>query len=244
MKVSVIIPCYQEEGNIQECLRRIPLLGAETECLVVDDASTDRTREKIVELMASHPHVRLIAFNRNQGKAEAVRAGIAQASGDVVMILDADMSVPPEELSLFVEAVHRDQQALVIGTRLVYPFDKRAMSWLNRMSNRVTAWLFSNFLHTRITDTLCGTKALWRNNALHIPRVTDRWGDFGFLLGAAQRNLTIVEVPVHYQPRMTGSSKMKPFPDGFLLFVSCLQVGCRLLFLRYGRAIRASSPLQ
>lgn len=225
MKFSIIIPCYNEEGNIQQCLRRIPPLEIESEYIVVDDGSKDGTRQKVVEVMEEDPRVRLVAFDCNQGKAKAVKAGIEQAHGEIVMILDADMTVRPEDTPVFFDAALREKNALVIGTRFVYPFDKKAMRWLNRISNRITAWLFSRFLKTKITDTLCGTKALWREGALKMPLGTDRWGDFDFLLGAGWQGLKIIEVPIHYQPRLIGRSSMRVFPDGFLLFKNCLRTG-------------------
>ncbi|MBI1977110.1 MAG: glycosyltransferase family 2 protein [Candidatus Omnitrophica bacterium] len=225
MKLSIIIPCYNEEGNIQQCLRRIPELGIECEYVVVDDGSQDQTRRKVLEAMKENPRVRLAAFDRNQGKAKAVKSGIEQARGEIVMILDADMTVRPEDIPVFLDAALQKKNALVMGTRFVYPFDKKAMRWINRISNRITAWLFSKFLKTKITDTLCGTKVLWREKALQMPLGRDRWGDFDFLVGAGWLGLEIIEVPIRYQPRLNGKSSMKAFPDGFVLFKNCLRAG-------------------
>lgn len=231
MKLSILIPCFNEEGNIQQCIRRIPPLKIECEYLVIDDGSRDGTRQKVIQIMREDPRVRLIAFDRNHGKSKAVKAGIEQARGDLVMILDADMTVRPEEIPLFLDAALREKDALVMGTRFFYPFDRRAMRWINRISNRITAFLFSLFLRTKITDTLCGTKVLRREEALKMPLGKDRWGDFDFLLGAGYRKLKIVEVPIHYQPRLFGVSSMRAFPDGFLLFTHCLRAG--YLLARY-----------
>ena len=209
MKLSIIIPCYNEEGNIQQCIRRIPELGIECEYVVIDDGSKDQTRRRVLEIMKENSRVRLTAFDRNQGKAKAVKAGIEQARGEIIIILDADMTVRPEDIPIFLNAALQDKNALVIGTRFVYPFDRKAMRWINRVSNRITAWLFSKFLKTKITDTLCGTKVLWREKALQMPLGRDRWGDFDFFLGAGWRKLKVVEVPIHYQPRKNGDSSMK-----------------------------------
>jgi glycosyltransferase involved in cell wall biosynthesis len=234
MKLSIIIPCYNEEGNIQQCIRRIPPLEIESEYVVVDDGSKDNTRQKTLEIMQENPRVRLVTFDRNQGKAKAVKAGIAQARGEIVMILDADMTVRPEDIPVFFDAALRERNALVIGTRFIYPFDRKAMRWINRISNRITAWLFSQFLKTKITDVMCGTKALWRKEALKIATGTGRWGDMDFMMGAGLRNLKIVEVPIHYQPRVSGSSSMKVFPDGFLLLLNLLKISYRLITRRNG----------
>lgn len=225
MKVSIIIPCYNEENNIQQCIRRIPPLEIESEYVIVDDGSKDSTRQKVLEVMQEDPRVRLVALDRNQGKAKAVKAGIEHTRGEIVMILDADMTVRPEDIPIFLDAILQEKNALVMGTRFVYPFDKKAMRWINRISNRISAWFFSKFLQTKISDTLCGTKVLWREEALKMPLGRDRWGDFDFLLGAGWQRLKIIEVPIHYQPRLNGKSSMKAFPDGFLLFKSCLRVG-------------------
>jgi len=242
MKLSILIPCYNEEDNIQECLSRIPPLDVECEYIVIDDGSKDNTRQKILEVMQENPRVRLAAFDRNQGKAKAVKAGIEQARGEIVMVLDADMTVRPEDIPIFFDAALREKNALVIGTRFIYPFDKKAMRWINRISNRITAWLFSRFLKTKVTDTLCGTKALWREKALQMPLGRDRWGDFDFFLGAGWQGLKIIEVPIHYQPRLSGRSSMRAFPDGFLLFKDCLRTG--YLLSQYHNKKKKGYPLK
>ena len=101
LSVSVVVPCHNEEGNVFECARRVPDMGAGTEVIFVDDGSSDETRDKILAVMAHDPRIRLLAYDANHGKANAVRAGFAAARNDVLMIVDADMSVAPEDLPKF-----------------------------------------------------------------------------------------------------------------------------------------------
>lgn len=222
LSCSVVIPCHNEEDNIEECIRRVPDMGAGTEVVVVDDGSTDGTRKRIQEVMHRDNRVRLVAFDRNQGKAQAVRAGFEAARGDVLMILDADMAVVPEELSKFLRPLQDGTADFVNGTRLVYPMQGRAMKVANFLGNKAFCFLASWIVRQRVSDTLCGTKAMLRSDYLRMPRSgKERWGDFELLFGAARLRLRILEIPVHYQERRAGKSKMRVLRDGWLFLCAC-----------------------
>ena len=222
LSVSVVVPCHNEEGNIAECVRRVPTFGRRTEILVVDDGSTDGTRASVEALMRADPRVRLIAFDANQGKANAVRAGFEAARGDVLMILDADIAVPPEDLPKFLAPFQAGTADFVNGSRLVYPMQGRAMKFTNFLGNKTFCFLVSWILRQRVSDTLCGTKAMLRADYLRMPRGgRERWGDFTLLFGAARLKLRILEIPVHYQERRAGKSKMRAMREVWLFLHAC-----------------------
>ena len=229
LSCSVVIPCHNEAENISECVRRVPQLGDWTEIVVVDDGSTDGTRDKVAELMREDPRVRLIVLEKNQGKASAVRAGFFAARGDVLMILDADMAVNPEELSKFLIPLQEGTADFVNGTRLIYPMHGKAMKTANFLGNKGFCFLASKALRQRVSDTLCGTKAFFRRDYLRMPiGGKERWGDFDFLFGAARLKLRILELPVHYTERRAGKSKMRVVVDGWRFLRACV-TGWRML---------------
>jgi len=215
VSVSVVVPCRNEAGNIQHAVERIPAMGKHTEILFCDDQSTDGTAREIERMQALHPDKRIrLIQGPGRGKAENVWTGFRAARGDVLMILDADLTVMPEELPMFFRALVSSRGDFINGTRLVYPVQERAMKFANMIGNKLFGLLFSFLLDQRIKDTLCGTKALWRKDWLRMETnlgtwgITDLWGDYELLFGASKLNLEIVEVPVHYQERTHGVTKM------------------------------------
>jgi cellulose synthase/poly-beta-1,6-N-acetylglucosamine synthase-like glycosyltransferase len=179
--------------------------------------------------MEQDPRVRLVAYDTNHGKANAVRAGFDAARHDVLVILDADMTVPPEDLPRFLAPLEGGTAEFVNGTRLVYPMAGQAMPTANFLGNKAFCFLVSWVMRQRVSDTLCGTKALLRRDYLSMPLSgRDRWGDFDLLFGAARAKLRVVEIPVHYRERVVGESKMNARRDGLLFLRACL-AGWRML---------------
>ena len=222
LSCSVIIPCHNEEGNVEECVRRVPNMGTSTEIIIVDDGSTDGTRSRVLGIMDNDPRVRLVAFDQNRGKADAVRAGFEAARGDALMILDADMAVMPEELPKFLKPLQTGRADFVNGTRLVYPMEGRAMKAGNFLGNKAFCYLASWVLRQRVSDTLCGTKVLFKRDFMRMPiGGKERWGDFDLLFGAARMKLRILEIPVHYQERRAGKSKMRAMIEVWYFLLSC-----------------------
>jgi len=215
LSVSVVVPCRNEEGNIEAAVQRIPELGAGTEIIFCDDKSTDNTRAEVERVIREYPrkNIRLVE-GPGICKSKNVWAGFDAARNDILMILDADLTVMPEELPRFLEAIASNRGEFINGSRLVYPVPREAMKLANRAGNVAFSWLFSLLLGQRIKDTLCGTKVLRRADWLRLKKyidywgVSDRWGDYDLLLGAAKLNLRIVDLPVHYQERVAGVSKM------------------------------------
>ncbi len=220
---SVIIPCFNEEGNIAECIKRTPHMGSFTEVVVVNDGSRDRTVEVVKALMPSNSNITLITYEKNQGKGNAVLKGMKAAKGDIVMILDADMTVPPEELTDFFEALESKTADFASGTRFLYPMEKEAMRLANYFGNIVFSKLVEVIVGSECSDTLCGTKAMRKVDFADFKLEDAAWGDFDLIFHAARRKLKCVEVPVHYKNRVAGESKMKAFSSGISFLKLCLR---------------------
>lgn len=226
---TVVVPCKNEEDNVPAIPVRVPRMGRRTEIIFVDDRSSDRTAERVREAMAAHPDrpIKLVP-GPGEGKGAAVRAGLAHATGDVFMILDADMTVMPEDLPAFFEAISGNKGEFINGSRLIYPLGAQAMRTANVLGNKVFAAVFTFLLEQRVTDTLCGTKAVMRDNYAKILSTraefgnVDRWGDYDWIFGAARNHLKIVELPVHYVERVAGESKMtKRLRNGLVMLRMC-----------------------
>ena len=190
---------------------------------MVDDGSIYRTAEMVRKIAKRRSGVRLISYHQNRGKGFAVKRGFDEATGDVLMILDADMSVPPEELKRFFEIISKGKADFVNGTRMIYQMEDQAMRNLHIFGNRIFGKIFSWLLGQRVTDTLCGTKALLKKDYKKIEMGKCRWGDFDLLFGAARLRLRMAEIPVHYRKRVAGESKMKTFRHGFFLLRMCFR---------------------
>lgn len=223
--VSVIVPTRNERGNIEAAVRRTPDMGSATELVFVDGWSTDGTVEEIERVMRAYSHrrIRLIAQDGRKGKGQAVRQGFAGATGDVLMILDADLTVAPEDLPKFFHAICDGVGEFINGTRLVYPMHERAMRFLNKLGNKFFSMLFTWLIGQRFRDTLCGTKVLSRAHYARIAAARaelgdfDPFGDFDLIFGAARQDLQIIEVPVRYGERTYGTTNISRFRDGLLL---------------------------
>jgi hypothetical protein len=227
--VSVIVPCRNERGNVLTAVQRIPEMGKHTEIIFSDDKSTDGTADEVRRAQALYPH-RDIRLVDGPGicKAENVWSAFRHATGDVLMILDADLTVMPEELPFFLRALVQGRGEFINGSRLVYPVPKTAMKFFNQVGNKVFGAVFSYLLSQRFKDTLCGTKVLWRKDWLRIEKelgtwgIRDLWGDYELILGASKLHLEIVEVPVHYQERVYGVTKMtRVFSNGVRMLRIC-----------------------
>jgi hypothetical protein len=223
-RVSVIVPARNEAGNIAEIFRRVPDMGKETELVFVEGHSRDGTFEAIEHAMADHPDKRCMLMRQSGiGKGDAVRVGFAAATGDVLMILDADLTVAPEDLPLFYRALTTGKGECINGVRLIYPMEKRAMRFINHLGNKFFSMAFSWILGQPIKDTLCGTKVLWKKDwdAIVANRSYfgdfDPFGDFDLLFGSAKRNLKVVDLPIRYRERTYGTTNIQRWRHGWLL---------------------------
>jgi SAM-dependent methyltransferase len=222
--VSVIVPARNESGNIKAIFERTPQMGRMTELIFVEGHSKDDTYAAIEREIAAHPTTpSLLLRQPGIGKADAVRLGFEKASGDVLMILDADLTVPPEDLPRFYEALVSGKGEFINGVRLVYPMEKEAMRTLNFLGNKFFSLAFSWLLGQPIKDTLCGTKVLWKKEYEQITRNRsyfgdfDPFGDYDLIFGAAKLNLKIVDLPIRYRERTYGSTNISRWKHGLLL---------------------------
>jgi SAM-dependent methyltransferase len=235
--VSVIVPARNEAGNIENLIKRLPKLGKQTELIFVESGSVDSTWNKILDAKAQNSQIdiKVIQLNEN-GKAAAVNAGFDLATGDVLMILDADLTVAPEDLPKFYDAIARNKGDFIYGSRLVYQMEKEAMRFLNLIGNKFFSLLFTWLLDQRFKDTLCGTKVLFKKDYLRLKQNRnyfgnfDPFGDFDLLFGAYKLNLCMVELPVKYHERTYGRTNISRFKHGFLLLRMCFFAARKIKF--------------
>lgn len=222
--VTVLVPCRNEMGNIEDVVTRLPRFCQDMEILYVEGHSNDGTLAEIERVISAYPQYDIKVMVQNgEGKGDAVRAGFAAARGDVLMILDGDLTTPPEFLPKFYQALINGKGEFINGSRLVYPMENDAMRFLNLSANLVFSWLFTWLLNQRFTDTLCGTKVLFRRHYVRIAEGRsyfgdfDPFGDFDLIFGATKLNLKVIEIPVRYASRTYGESQISRFRHGWLL---------------------------
>jgi SAM-dependent methyltransferase len=235
---SVVIPCRNEAGHIRPLVERLPDLGPNSEFLFVEGNSSDDTEEVIRQVIRERPELPLKLLKQpGKGKGDAVRYAFGHARGEVVLILDSDMGVAPEDVPRFVDALQRGKGELINGSRLVYPMEGRAMRFLNLLANKSFALLFSWLLGQQVRDTLCGTKALYREDYERIAAARsyfgdfDPFGDFDLLFGAARLNMRIVDLAVRYHERSYGTTNISRFRHGLLLVRMSVFAARKLKFL-------------
>jgi len=227
--VSVVVAARNEEGNIPSIFSRVPQMGSGTELIFVEGGSSDNTYATIEKAIADAPHgdnprrnVKLFR-QTGVGKGDAVRKGFAEATGDILMILDADLTVPPEDLPRFYDAIANDKGDFVNGVRLIYPMEDQAMRMANLIGNKFFSLAFSWLIGQPIKDTLCGTKVLWRKDYEQLAANRayfgdfDPFGDFDLLFGAAKLNLKIVDLPIRYRERTYGTTNIQRWKHGWML---------------------------
>ena len=236
--VSVIVPARNEAGNIPDIFARMPQMGECTELVFVEGHSGDNTYSAIEAAIGAHPE-RCCQLIRQAGvgKGDAVRLGFARARGKMLMILDADLTVPPEDLPRFYEALCSGKGEFINGVRLVYPMEKQAMRFLNLLGNKFFSLAFSWLLGQPIKDTLCGTKVLWKKDydAIAANRAYfgdfDPFGDFDLIFGAVKLNLKITDLPIRYRERTYGTTNIQRWKHGWLLLRMVIFAARRFKFV-------------
>jgi Glycosyl transferase family 2/Methyltransferase domain len=221
---TIVIPARNERGNIEAAIQRIPRFAKTLEIIFVEGHSSDGTWSEIERVVQANPHLNIKAMRQSgEGKADAVYTGFDAASGDVLMILDADLTMPPEQLSKFWEAIHTQKGELINGSRLIYPIEHESMRFLNLVANKIFSFLFTWLLGQRFTDTLCGTKVLRRSDYVRLKTAPsyfgkfDPFGDFDLIFGASKLGLKIIEVPIRYASRTYGETQISRYRHGLLL---------------------------
>jgi len=223
--VSVIVPARNEKGNIEQIVKRIPQMGKHTEIIFVEGNSTDNSFDEIKIICDKYSNELDLKYAKQdgKGKADAVRKGFEMAKYKILMILDADMTVPPEDLPKFYEAISSGKGEFINGSRLVYPMEKDAMRTLNIMGNKFFSMMFTWILNQRIKDTLCGTKVLTKKNYENLKTAKkflgdfDPFGDFDLIFGASKINLKFAEIPIRYKARIYGETNISRFKHGWML---------------------------
>jgi hypothetical protein len=236
--VSIIVPARNEAGNIPAIFQRTPRMGEFTELVFVEGHSQDQTSAAIQAEMLAHPEWRTQLMHQSgRGKGDAVRMGFDCAQGDILMILDADLTVPPETLPRFYDAIVSGKGDFVNGVRLVYPMEKEAMRFFNFLGNKFFSIAFSWLVGQPVKDTLCGTKVLWRRDYEVVASNRayfgdfDPFGDFDLLFGAARFNFKIVDLPIRYAERTYGTTNIQRWKHGLLLLKMVAFASRRIKFV-------------
>lgn len=235
--VTIVVPARNEMGNIENAVKRTPKFGSHQEFIFIEGNSSDGTYDEMLRVQKAYPEVDIKVMKQSgKGKGNAVREAFAAASCDILMILDADLTTPPEDMPKFYEALRNNKGEFINGCRLVYPMEKEAMRFLNFLANKFFGWFFSYLLGQRMKDTLCGTKVLFKKDYETILANRsyfgdfDPFGDFDLLFGAAKLNLKITEVIVHYRDREYGSTQISRFSHGWLLIQMSLFAARKIKF--------------
>lgn len=235
---SVIIPVRNEAGNIEAAVVRTPELGLGTELIFVEGHSTDNTWEEVQRIARKYPHRNIrVVLQHGEGKGDAVREGFEAAKGELLFILDADLTMPPEELPKFYEVARYGAAEFINGVRMVYPMEREAMRFLNMLANKLFGVAFTWLLGQPLKDTLCGTKVLFRADYERLARNRkyfgefDPFGDFDLLFGAAKLNLRMIDLPIRYHARTYGQSNIRRWRHGWLLLRMVLFAARRLKFV-------------
>ncbi len=226
--VTILVPCRNEKGNIEQAVNRTPLFGTHQEFIFVEGHSRDGTYEEVERVSKAYPHkdIKLLK-QRGRGKGDAVRFGATMAHGEVLMVLDADLTVSPEELPKFYEAIRSGKGEFINGCRLIYPMEDEAMRFLNLVANKLFGLFFSWLLGQRFKDTLCGTKVMFKRHYdelaanRHYFGDFDPFGDFDLIFGAVKLNLKVLEMPIRYKNRIYGTTQIQRFRHGLLLIKMC-----------------------
>jgi SAM-dependent methyltransferase len=221
---TIVIPARNERGNIEPAVKRLPLFSEDIEIIFIEGHSEDGTFEEMERVKAAYPERDIKTMRQpGKGKADAVFTAYDVARGDVLMILDADLTMPPEQLPKFWDAIRSGKGEFINGSRLVYPLENDAMRFLNLIANKIFSYLFSWLLNQRYTDTLCGTKVMRRGDYYRLRDGKayfgdfDPFGDFDLIFGASKLNLKTIDLPIRYAARSYGETQISRFRHGIML---------------------------
>lgn len=221
---TVVIPARNERGNILPAIERLPNFCSDIEVIFIEGHSRDGTFEEMERVKQAFPnHDIKVMRQSGKGKADAVFTAFDAARGDILIILDADLTMPPEQLGKFWDAISSGRAEFINGSRLIYPLESESMRFLNLLANKTFSILFTWLLDQRFTDTLCGTKVLRRSDYQRIKAGRsyfgdfDPFGDFDLIFGASKLNLKCVDVPIRYAARTYGETQISRFSHGLLL---------------------------
>jgi len=236
--VTIVIPARNEKGNIEKAIQRTPAFGSDQEFIFIEGNSADGTYEEMLRVQKKYLDKKIVVMKQTgKGKGNAVREAFDAATNEILMILDADLTMPPEDLPKYYNALVENKAEFINGCRLVYPMEGEAMRTLNLIANKIFGVLFSYLLSQKLKDTLCGTKVLYKEGYLTIKENRnyfgdfDPFGDFDLLFGASKQNLKIIEVPIKYKDREYGETQIKRFSHGWLLLKMCFFAARKIKFI-------------
>lgn len=237
--ISIVVPARNEAGTIEKIATELPELGTFTEIIFIEGNSIDNTYEEIKRVANKLGKTRRIVFGKQdgKGKGDAVRKGFDMATGDILTIYDADMTVPAEDMRKFYNAIAENKGDFINGSRLVYPMQKQSMRILNFFGNKFFSLAFSWILGQSLKDTLCGTKVIWKSDYEKVKKGRsffgdfDPFGDFDLLFGAAKLNLKIIDLPIHYRERIYGATNISRWKHGWLLLRMTIFAARKIKFI-------------
>lgn len=217
-KISIIVPCYNEEQTVAELLNRLqvaPTPGWEKEILVVDDASRDRTRSILKQY---ENNMRVIYCEKNGGKGTAVRLGVEYATGDYVLIQDADLEYNPDDIQNLLAVIDRAEADVVYGSRTINPLTPRG-GLMARLGVRFITKLINTLYRLSLTDVWTCYKLFPREAAGDL--VAGRFdSELLFTAALARRNYRFAEVSISYAPRPVSEGKKIRYRDGIYAIIA------------------------
>jgi len=214
VNLSVVMPVYNEKDTIREILSQVRAVGLVTQLIVVDDYSTDGTREILREEARSDPLMTLVLHERNQGKGAAVRSGLERFSGDVVIIQDADLEYDPRDYAALIRPIVEKRVKVVYGSRFIGP--RKDMLLLHWIGNQLLTLLTNILFDSTLSDMETCYKVLSADVAQQLHIKSDRWGiDPEITAKVLKRGNRIFEVPISYYGREFNEGKKISWRDGF-----------------------------
>jgi dolichol-phosphate mannosyltransferase len=218
VKLSVVIPCFNEEQTLRQCIERVLTLRSadlDLEIVIVDDCSKDRSLQIARELQSSHQEIRVIHHDRNQGKGAALRTGFREASGDFVAIQDADLEYEPHELRNLVEPLRDGRADVVIGSRFKGAGTHRVLYFWHSVGNRILTLLSNMFTDLNLSDMETCYKVFRREVIQGIDIEENRFGfEPEIVAKIAHRHLRIYEMAISYRGRTYAQGKKITWKDG------------------------------
>ena len=221
MKLSVLMPVYNERKTLAEIVSRVlnqTINGIDSlELVIVDDASTDGSTEIIEQLAKTHQQIKPIFEKKNRGKGAAIRAAIAVASGDIAIIQDADLEYDPKDFELVLTPILQDSAEVVYGSRFMVKKGGRDLYSKHALGNRFLTFLSNKFTNLNLTDMETCYKAFRLQPLKTIPLRSDRFGiEPEITAKIAKRNLRFHEVPISYHARTYAEGKKIKWKDGIV----------------------------
>ena len=215
LTLSVIMPCFNEVDTIEEVLGRVEAVGIADEIIIVDDGSTDGSRDVLAQIEAQHrPHVRIIYHDHNQGKGAAIVTGFAAATSDVFLIQDADFEYDPREYPTLLKPIEEGIATVVYGSRFLGG-PRKAMNFWNMVANRVLT-LTTNILYNAILSDMETCYKVFRAEVVQDMRIRSRRFEFEPEITAKvlKKGIRIYEVPISYNGREWDEGKKLQWTDG------------------------------